>query len=271
MATKDFYSSPSYRLIQSERTKANWHSGRMDFLRKAGLHMCRRPECRNAFVSIPSDEKVYCSRACAAIVNNSERTLSASTKEKIRRALTGRKYPDRPKAPPRFSICLNPTCRKEFMLRFWRPADKPIRYCSRMCAIRDVGSRPTSPRAARARAGIRKDISGTIYFFSRWEANFSRLMNFLEIKWVHQPRTFQLLSQKYTPDFYLPETGTYVEIKNFLSSYSKNRDEEFRRLYPDLELRLVLKDHYLALQKTYAHKIPMWEYSTTKKPAPHDT
>ena len=143
--------------------------------------------------------------------------------------------------------------------------NNPIKYCSRMCAIRDVGSRPTSPRAARARAGIRPDISQTIYFFSRWEANFARLMNFLRIKWVHQPRTFQLHSQKYTPDFYLPEMGTYIEIKNFLSAYSRNRDEEFRRLYPDLELRLILKDEYLALQNTYAHKIPLWEYSTSRK------
>ena len=265
MTSKDFYTSASYRIRQSERTKANWLSGRMDFLRKATAHRCERSGCRNSFVSVPSDAKKYCSHGCAAIVNNSERTHSLATKEKIRRALAGRKYPDRPKASPKFSICLNPKCQKEFILRFWRPMNNPIKYCSRMCAIRDVGSRPTSPRAARARAGIRPDISQTIYFFSRWEANFARLMNFLRIKWVHQPRTFQLHSQKYTPDFYLPEMGTYIEIKNFLSAYSRNRDEEFRRLYPDLELLLILKDEYLALQNTYAHKIPLWEYSTSRK------
>ena len=265
MANKDFYTSPSYRAKQSERTKANWLSGRLDFLRKTTLHRCIRSGCKNTFNRIPSDRKIYCSHRCAAVMNNRGRIMSLATKSKLRRALTGRKYPGRPKAPPRFSTCLNQTCRKEFELRFWRPATNPIKYCSRKCAIKDVGSRPTSPRAARAKAGIRADISPTIYFFSRWEANYARLLNYLGIKWVHQPKTFQLKSQKYTPDFYLPESDTYIEIKNYLSDYSRNRDKQFREIYPDCKLALILKSDYLALQKEYAPKIREWEYSTTTK------
>jgi len=265
MSNKVFYSSTSYRVLQSQRTRANWLSGRMDFLRKRKISRCERSGCGNTFSSIPSENKRYCSRACAATVNNSNRKLSIQTREKIRAALAGRTYPGRFKAPPKFSICLNPKCRKQFMLRFWRPSDRPIKYCSRMCAIKDVGGRPTSPRAARALAGVRLDISRTIYFFSRWEANYARLMNFLGIKWVHQPRTFELLNQRYTPDFYLPETGTYVEIKNYLSPYSKRRDEEFRALYPDIPLRLILKEEYLKLQAKYAQKIPKWEHTNAKR------
>lgn len=126
-----------------------------------------------------------------------------------------------------------------------------------------IGGRPTSPRAARAKAGIRNDISQTIYFYSRWEANFARLMHFLHIAWIHQPKTFQFTSQKYTPDFYLPETDTYIEIKNFLSDYAKNRDGQFRELYPRLTLILILKDDYLALQEKYALKIAGWEYNSS--------
>lgn len=261
MSTKDFYSSPSYRAKQSARTKANWQAGVMDFLIKARPRSCARDGCRNTFVCPPADPKRYCSPQCAAIVNNSGRKQTHLTREKIRNALSGRKYPERYKKIPKYSVCLNPNCQKKFELKFWRPSHKPIKYCGRLCAIRDVGSRPTSPRASRGLAGIRKDISDTAYFFSRWEANYARLMNYLNVKWVHQPRTFQLRAQRYTPDFYLPETGTYIEIKNFLSDYSRKRDEEFRQLYPTINLKLILKEEYLALQNQYALRIPTWEYS----------
>lgn len=268
MVNKGFYTSPSYRAKQRERTKANWLSGRMDFLRKAAVSHCARPGCKNTFESVPSDRKMYCSHACSAIMNNHGRAVSFATKSKISRSLAGRKYPDRVtanrlKRPLRYTICANPKCRKKFEPRFWRPATNPIKYCSRTCAMKDIGGRPTSPRAARAKAGVRGDVSPTIYFFSRWEANYARLLNYLGVKWIHQPKTFQLKSQRYTPDFYLPKLDTYIEVKNYLSDYSKNRDRQFREMYPELKLVLILKEEYLALQKEYAPKIKEWEYNNS--------
>jgi len=123
-----------------------------------------------------------------------------------------------------------------------------------------IGGKPTSPRAARAKAGIRKDL-GEIYFYSRWEANFVRLLNYLDIRWQYQPKTFDLITQTYTPDFYLPGYGVLIEIKNFLSPYSYQRDQKFRKLYPDIPLVLVLKKDYIELQNQFAAKIKNWEYS----------
>lgn len=261
MARKEFYASSAYRAKQSAITKLNWQIGRMDILRRKNVRRCARTVCGHFFNAVPSDPKKYCSRSCAARVNNSNRVQTSLTRLKISKSLAGRKYPNRPKAPPKFSSCLYPLCGKIFEMPRGRPLSKPGKYCSRSCAIKHIGGKPTSPRAARAKAGVRIDINPMIYFFSRWEANFARLMNFLKIKWVHQPKTFQLTSQKYTPDFYLPEYDAYVEIKNFLSDYSKNRDLEFRTLYPALKLILILKKDYLELQNEYAHRIPTWEYS----------
>lgn len=258
---KLFYHSSAYRAKQSERTKRHWRDGTFEFLRKARTRDCKRPDCSNTFSSIPSDPRTYCSQRCAAIATNRGRTVSVATKTRISRSLAGRTYPNRPKAPPKYGVCTNPTCSKRFVFKGWRPADRPYKYCSKTCAIRDVGSRPTSPKAARAKSGVRNDVSPTIYFFSRWEANYARLQNYLGVKWIHQPKTFQLRLQKYTPDFYLPESDTYVEIKNFLSEYSHNRDRQFRELYPELKLILLLKSDYLVLQKKYAQKIEGWEYS----------
>jgi len=129
-----------------------------------------------------------------------------------------------------------------------------------------IGGKPTSPKAARGKAGIRKDISKTIYFYSRWEANIARLFNYLDINWVHQPRIFDLGSQNYTPDFYLPAYNLYVEVKNFLWEYSKIRDRKFRELYPDAKLALLLKKDYLKLENKYSRSIKNWEYRNSPFP-----
>lgn len=256
---KDFYKSDEYRAKQSAITKSIWRSGRFDTVFTKVRRSCKRRGCEKKFEIQPSDPKVYCSRHCAASVNNKNRIHSAESKRKVSAALTGRKYPNRPKEPSRFSLCLY--CWKEFQWKYWRPANNPFKYCSVPCMIRDIGSRPTSPRAARAKAGIRPDIDPRIYFFSRWEANYARILNFRNIRWVHQPKTFQLKSQRYTPDFYIPAKNEFVEIKNFLSEYSAKRDREFRELYPELKLRLILRNDYLKLQEEFASKIKMWEYS----------
>jgi hypothetical protein len=130
--------------------------------------------------------------------------------------------------------------------------------------MRVVGGRPTSPKAARGKAGIRSDIDSETYFFSRWEANYARILNLLGTDWIHQPKVFQLRSQNYTPDFYLPKRDSYVEIKNFLSDYSRKRDREFRELYPDTKLILILKSDYLKLQNKYSPSIKEWEFSGRK-------
>lgn len=68
----------------------------------------------------------------------------------------------------------------------------------------------------------------------------------------------------YTPDFYLPEEDTYIEVKNFMWKYSKERDEKFRTLYPTLKLKLILKDEYLELERKYSAFIVSWEYRNSR-------
>ena len=127
-----------------------------------------------------------------------------------------------------------------------------------------IGGKPTSPKASKGKGGIRPDIHPTIYFYSRWEANIARLYTYLQIKWIYSPMTFDIGGQKYTPDFYLPEKKTYVEVKNFWWEYSRIRDEKFREHYPNILLEVILKDEYLKLERQYAHLIPKWEYRNSK-------
>lgn len=261
--THNFYSQKEYRETQSEITKKNWDAGVFNFMRKKEKRTCKREGCKNIFEVIPSDPKIYCSHACAALVNNAKRgPMSDVQKKKISRTLTGRKnpYAGKIKVPRDKLVCANPKCRKEFIVERWMKR----KYCSNKCHMAVTGGRPTSPRAARGKAGIRFDIDKNIYFYSRWEANYVRLLNYLGVKWQYQPKTFDIKTQNYTPDFYLPERDTYVEVKNFMWKYSKIRDRKFRKLYPNIKLTLLLKDDYLKLENKYSHLIKNWEFKNSK-------
>lgn len=266
---ESFYTSKEYRLKQSLITKRNWKKGVFRFQEKKVLKICKRDECFSLFKTQLADPKSYCSGRCAASVNNRGRILSLETREKIRIAVTGKQYLHRrpssrkPFRPKR--ICQNPECAKEFTSLYWRPY-KPTRpqYCSNQCAMRVIGGKPTSPRASRGKSGIRTGVSSSICFYSRWEANIARLLNLLNIEWEFEPRTFSLTTQTYTPDFYLPHYNLWIEVKNYMSPYSQNRDSQFRELYPEIKLVLLLKSDYLRLQKIFAPYIPGWEFNKTR-------
>ncbi len=259
--SKDFYSSEEYKEKQSLITKQNWEKGTFNFCFRREKRMCARIGCGKIFEVKKSDPKIYCSKSCSAKVNNVERgSLSAEVKLKISKALAGRKNPNWCGGikVPRVEIKCE-YCGKIFLIERWMKR----RFCSNKCAMAVIGGNPTSPKAARGKAGIRSDIDKTTYFYSRWEANFARLLNYWEIEWVHQPKVFDLGTQKYTPDFYLPQYDIYIEIKNFLWNYSRIRDEKFRKLYPNKKLILLLKEDYLKFEKRYSDFIPNWEYKNS--------
>ncbi|MFH1714110.1 MAG: hypothetical protein ABH831_00755 [Candidatus Nealsonbacteria bacterium] len=266
----DFYNSQGYKDRQSAIMKKNWKKGLFDFHYKREKRICARHGCGRTFKVILSDPKIYCSQTCAAKVNNKIRgSLSEETKLKIANSLRGKMIKGGSslkgiiKVPRVKIVCANPQCGKMFLRERWMAR----KFCSNKCAMAVIGGRPTSAKAARGKAGIRKDISKTIYFYSRWEANLARLFDYLDVKWTHQPKVFNLGSQNYTPDFYLPDDNIYIEVKNFLWKYSKIRDTKFRKLYPEIKLALLLKKDYLKLEESYSHLIKNWEYKNSPFPA----
>ncbi|MFZ2886958.1 MAG: hypothetical protein WA021_04025 [Minisyncoccia bacterium] len=166
------------------------------------------------------------------------------------------------RVPRKEMICGNPECDKKMLVERWLWKRK--KYCSNKCQMKVIGGRPTSPKASKGKNGIRPDISPSINFYSRWEANIARLYTRLKIKWHYAPKSFDIGGQRYTPDFYLPEKDVYVEVKNFWWSYSQIRDQKFRERYPGVCLEVILKDEYLWLEKYFSHLVPHWEYKNSK-------
>lgn len=228
---------------------------------------CARDACENVFETQLADPKQFCSQSCRTTVHNVKRgPRSEATKRKISESVSRvqKMYAQirikQPVLVDKFGrsfklvkSCLR--CAISFETARWQNH----KYCSVQCAMKDIGSRPTSPRAARGKSGIRPDISPSINFYSRWEANFARAMNFLEVDWMFQPKRFDIGGQMYTPDFFLPEFDVWIEIKNFLSDYSRQRDDKFHLTHPAEALIMILKDDYLRLEKSYASHIPLWE------------
>jgi predicted DNA-binding protein YlxM (UPF0122 family) len=109
---------------------------------------------------------------------------------------------------------------------------------------------------SRSKGGIRPDLG--IYLRSSWEANLCRYYNFFNIKWIYEPETFffnesSLIKKKlkrgsvcYTPDFYLPDTDSLVEIKGFFRLSDMTKLKRFRKYYPMLfnKLKFIIYDKY---------------------------
>ncbi|MDO8474078.1 MAG: hypothetical protein Q7S62_00790 [bacterium] len=183
-----FYQTKEYKEKQSSLMKANWKKGLFDVLYKRTAKTCRRRGCTNVFEVKPSDEKIYCSRSCAASVVNVGRgsrpievRLNISKALKERALLFPSPLKGKIKVPRTKMRCFNPLCVKTFLFERY----KERKFCSNQCAMDVIGGRPTSPRASRGKAGIRKDVSDTIYFYSRWEANMARLYTYLGIQWIY--------------------------------------------------------------------------------------
>src|SRR3989344_3267495 len=158
MGRNNSYSLPEYRERQSHISKVAWQRRLANFPYKRETRKCARSQCKVTFTVSPGDPKRYCSQSCAAQATNRARgRRDDATRRKISESLKGRPSPYKGiiLVPHISVVCANPKCDKEFVKERWRKKH----YCSNLCAMSVVGGKPTSPRASRGKAGIRKDVS----------------------------------------------------------------------------------------------------------------
>jgi hypothetical protein len=169
--------------------------------------------CLQCDEPVPYDKKAdssFCSRSCAARYNNSRRTHSPETKEKI--ASSTKATGPRPN-PPRI-------CRVQF---------KPCLICGRIfCSHGRQSQRKTCSRTCQTVAstsvrpyqnGSRKNIRyNGILLESSWELTVAILLDDLHIKW-ERPSPMRWIDSNgkqhlYYPDFFLPDHAIYLDPKN---------------------------------------------------------
>ena len=74
---------------------------------------------------------------------------------------------------------------------------------------------------------------------SSYEIKFAKYLDKKEIRWLYEPKTFDLGNSTYTPDFYLPETNEYIEIKGWFTDKAKNKMLLFYKKYKDIKLNIL--------------------------------
>lgn len=73
---------------------------------------------------------------------------------------------------------------------------------------------------------------------SSWEIQVAKHFDKLHISYKYEPKTFDLENTTYTPDFYLPVTDTYIEIKGYISKLFEKKINKFINLYPNIKIEV---------------------------------
>ena len=118
--------------------------------------------------------------------------------------------------------------------------------------------------------GDYENSKGTMYFRSKWEANYALHLDFLvkhkKIKsWEFEPDRFifesiQFGTRSYIPDFKIKNNDgaiEYHEIKGHMDGRSKTKLKRMAKYFPNIKLVLIDSDYYNILKKQ-ASKLENW-------------
>ncbi len=103
--------------------------------------------------------------------------------------------------------------------------------------------------------------SDSLDFAHASERQFAQLLDFYQIDWEYEPRSFDLEfdgdgnpTQRFTPDFYLPQYDLYIEITTMNQKLVTKKNRKVRRLrelYPDINCKIFYQRDYLSLVTKY--------------------
>jgi hypothetical protein len=106
------------------------------------------------------------------------------------------------------------------------------------------------------------------------------LLDFYRIDWVYEPTTFDIQwdshgnpTQRFSPDFYLPEFDVYIEITTMNQKLVTKKNRKVRRLcnlYPDVKCKVLYQRDYLNLLIKYGLEKPPSEQGEGALPVEAD-
>lgn len=105
-----------------------------------------------------------------------------------------------------------------------------------------------------------------VNFAHNSERQFAKLLDFYQIDWMYEPTTFDIEwdrngrpTQRFSPDFYLPQFDTYIEITTLNQKLVTKKNRKVRRLtalYPDVRCKILYQRDYLNLLVKYGLEPP---------------
>ena len=101
-----------------------------------------------------------------------------------------------------------------------------------------------------------------VSFAHESEGEFARILDFYHITWQYEPRTFAIewddegnVAASFTPDFYLPDHQTYVELTTLKQNLVTKKNRKVRRLrelYPEVNIKVLYASDYRKLVDKFA-------------------
>jgi len=101
-----------------------------------------------------------------------------------------------------------------------------------------------------------------ISFAHESEEEFARILDFYNIIWQYEPRTFAVewddegnVAGSFTPDFYLPDNDLYIELttaKQPLVTKKNRKVRRLRELYPKVNIKVLYASDYRKLIEKFA-------------------
>lgn len=108
--------------------------------------------------------------------------------------------------------------------------------------------------------------SDKVRFAHNSERQFAKLLDFYQIEWEYEPRSFDLdwdregkPIQKFTPDFYIPQYDLFIEITTLNQRLVTKKNRKVRRLrelYPDVKCKIFYQRDYMDLLVKYGLEQP---------------
>ena len=126
---------------------------------------------------------------------------------------------------------------------------------------RDLPEDPTTSGSASAPVGF--DAGGRPWppFAHGSEAEMARILDFYEVRWDYEPRTFPILwnldgdvVESFSPDFYLPDLDLFLEMTTLKQRLVRKKNRKLRRLrelYPDVRIKLFYARDFRAMMLKY--------------------
>lgn len=81
-----------------------------------------------------------------------------------------------------------------------------------------------------------------IWMRSSYEIAYAKYLDKGNIKWDYEPKAFDLGETTYRPDFYLPKTNEYIEIKGYWRDDAKLKFKLFKKIYNNIKIKILNKE-----------------------------
>ena len=137
---------------------------------------------------------------------------------------------------------------------------KKQKYCNKWCKSKNLiyNNRSNNDSQGKNKKRYIKSIrtyywskteGKTVHFRSLFERSYAQWLDKNKIRWRFEPKLFQLSQSKYLPDFYLVDSNEWIEVKGRWRVKSKQKYEEFQKLYPNEKISVVGPEEIKEIRK----------------------